>query len=394
MSLPRLLVSVLLGLSLLAGGAWLGGHPGSLPVPLRSLFVADDVRTLQSALDTIEDDYYRRVDRDDLVDDGLGGTVQKLNDRFSAYLDPASFRRFEESSQGEFSGVGMEVGQVPAGLRVNRVFPRSPAARAGIARGDLVVAVNGRSIAGRPSAVSTSLIRGRPGTPVTLTVVSRGRRRTERLSRARISAPAVTARVRTVGGVKLGVVALAGFSSGAHGELRQVIDRQLRAGARGIVLDLRGNGGGLLTEAVLVSSVFIADGTIVTTKGRSRPRKVYRATGAAIARRIPVIVLVDDGSASASEIVAGALQDRRRARLVGTRTFGKGVFQQVSELPNGGALDITVGEYFLPSGRNIGGGGTRRGGGIAPDVRAVDRAGTRADEGLDAALRTLAAEAR
>jgi carboxyl-terminal processing protease len=288
----------------------------------------------------------------------------------------------------------MEVSESPRGLRVNRVFPSAPAARAGIHRGDLVVAVDGHSLAGRASSVSSALIRGRPGTAVTLTVESGRRRRTVRVRRARVAAPSVESSLRTVRGRREGVVSLSGFTVGAHGEVRAAVDRLLRRGARGIVLDLRGNGGGILDEAVLVASVFIPDGTVVSTDGRTRPRQVYRATGDAIPGRIPVVVLVDRGSASASEIVAGAIQDRHRGEVVGTRTFGKGVFQEVRELDNGGALEITVGEYFLPSGRNLGGGGTRRGAGIHPDVGASDRPATRADEALDAALDSLAGEAR
>jgi carboxyl-terminal processing protease len=141
---------------------------------------------------------------------------------------------------------------------------------------------------------------------------------------------------------------------------------------------------------VLTASVFISEGTIVTTDGRSRGRRVYRATGGAIRRSIPVVVLVDDGSASASEIVAAAIRDRGRGKVVGTRTFGKGVFQEVRELPNGGALDITVGEYFTPSGENLGGGGPKRGGGVRPRVQARDDPDTRRDEALERALRELA----
>ena len=131
------------------------------------------------------------------------------------------------------------------------------------------------------------------------------------------------------------------------------------------------------------------EGTIVVTRSRSRGEKTYRATGSAIPRGIPVVVLVDRATASASEIVAGALQDTHRARIVGTRTFGKGVFQEVVRLQNRGALEITVGEFFLPGGRNLGGGGVRRGAGIKPDVRAVDRPGTRRDEALETAYREL-----
>jgi carboxyl-terminal processing protease len=140
-----------------------------------------------------------------------------------------------------------------------------------------------------------------------------------------------------------------------------------------------------------VSSVFIPDGKIVTTKGRSRPTQVYEATGNAIDADVPVAVLVNDRSASASEIVTGALQDRDRATVVGTRTFGKGVFQEIEPLSNGGALDITVGEYFLPSGRNLGGEGVSRGAGVKPDVYAVDDPDTPGrDEALIAALREAA----
>ena len=133
---------------------------------------------------------------------------------------------------------------------------------------------------------------------------------------------------------------------------------------------------------MLVSSIFIKEGTIVTTRGRSRPEHVFRASGHAISGSIPVVVLVDRDTASASEIVTGALQDRERAKVVGTRTFGKGVFQEVEQLSNGGALDITVGEYFTPSGRNLGGGGVKQGTGITPDVPAEDNPRTRPDEGL------------
>jgi carboxyl-terminal processing protease len=392
-TLQRLLVLfAALAPVLLVLGIWLGGHPSSLPEPIRAAFVDEDTRTLDEALDIIEEDYYRQVERDRLVDDSVSGAVSRLRDRFSTYLSPDEYRRFRDSSRGEFSGVGLEITEVSAGLRVGRVYPGSPAQKAGIRRGDTIVAVNRRSIAGRSSRESTALIRGRPGTEVTLTFTSDGRRQTKRMKRARIDAPSVTSSLRTEDGVKLGVVELSGFTTGAHGEVRRAIDRLRDRGAKGIVLDLRGNGGGLLDEAVLVASVFIPEGTIVSTDGRTRARHVYRATGSAIPGRVPVVVLVDDGTASASEIVAGAIQDRDRGRVVGTRTFGKGVFQEVRSLPNGGALDITVGEYFTPSGRNLGGGGTRRGAGIRPDVRATDNPDTRVDEALAVALRELKAQ--
>jgi carboxyl-terminal processing protease len=214
------------------------------------------------------------------------------------------------------------------------------------------------------------------------------KRRTVTVKRERISVPTVESKLETVGGKKVGVVELLTFSSGAHGELRAAIDRLRAQGARGLILDLRGNGGGLLQEAVLVSSIFIEDGVVVSTDGRNRGRQTFTAEGEALDPKLPVVVLVDGGSASASEIVAGALRDRGRATLVGEKTFGKGVFQEVVPLSNGGALDLTVGRYFLPSGENI---GTK---GIVPKTKARDDPRTPRDEALPVALRALASGVR
>jgi carboxyl-terminal processing protease len=381
---------------LLVVGIWLGGHPSSLPGPVRDVLVGDDeARSIQSVIDAIEDDYYRSVPRSRIVDDSVEGAIRGLNDRFSNYFDPKQFKAFEASTDARFSGVGISVEAEPGGgLRVRKVFAGSPASKGGMRAGDLITAVNGRVLRGRSSTFATSLIKGPPGTPVTLTVARGSRTLRLRLERASITYPVVESRLRTVGGVKLADLELSGFTSGAHGELRQAVDAALRKGAKGIVLDLRGNGGGLLDEAVLVSSIFIEEGTVVSTDGRTRGRRVFKATGDAISTKIPIVVLVDGGTASSAEIVTGALQDRRRAQVVGTRTFGKGVFQEIKELPNGGAVELTVGEYFTPSGRNLGGGGVRRGRGITPNVVAVDRTSTPRDEALDAALARLARETR
>ncbi|MFL5883976.1 MAG: S41 family peptidase, partial [Thermoleophilaceae bacterium] len=157
-------------------------------------------------------------------------------------------------------------------------------------------------------------------------------------------------------------------------------------GAKGILLDLRGNGGGLLDEGVLVSSIFVDKGLIVSTKGRHRSERKFLAVGGAIPANVPVVVLVDGGTASAAEIVTGALRDHGRATIVGTKTFGKGVFQEVPELSNGGALDLTVGSFYLPDGENLAGHG------IVPPVKATDNPKTKKDEALPIALKALAAK--
>jgi carboxyl-terminal processing protease len=390
---PLPVLIVLLPVLLLAG-IWLGGHPSALPGFMRDAFVADtDGRVYDEAVDVLERDYYRKVDRRRLLNDALGSAVRSLDDQFSNYFSPRAYSDFQEATQGEFEGVGMTVEEVRRGLRVLTVYRDSPAARGGVKPGDVITEVNGRSIAGRSSEESTARIKGQAGTSVTLTVDSGDRTREVRLQRERVDIPVVQARMeRTAGGQRIAHVRLAGFTSGAHGEVGQAVRRLLREGAKGVVLDLRDNGGGLLNEAVLVSSIFIPDGEIVSTRGRSRPTQTYEATGGAISTKVPVVVLVNKQSASASEIVTGALQDRHRATVVGTKTFGKGVFQEIEQLSNGGALDITVGEYFLPSGRNIGS-GVDKGDGIAPDVSAEDDPETKPDEALRTALRMVARKA-
>jgi carboxyl-terminal processing protease len=366
-------------------GIWLGGHPENLPGPLQDAFVDEDRALRAEVIDTIEDNFYKKVSDERLDDASLKGIVDSLNDPFSHYLTPKEATQFNESVSGEFEGVGMNVEEDRRGLKVLRVFEDSPAEKAGIKRGDLILTVNGRSIAGVNSDVATSRIKGEAGTTVGLSVVTPGDAEPRELEveRERIEVPVATGRIVERDGKKLGVAELASFSSGAHGILRQEIDELLKKGAEGIVLDLRGNGGGLLTEAQLVGSIFIEDGEIVSTRGRSRPERTLEAEGDAIDEDIPVVVLVDGGSASASEIVTGALRDTGRGTVVGTRTFGKGLVQEVKPLSNGGVLDITVANYYLPGGETI----TKAG--IRPQVRAVDNPKTDRDEALPVALDTL-----
>jgi carboxyl-terminal processing protease len=387
---PLVVVLAILIPVALVVGLWVGGHPNSLPGPLRDAFVDENDQTLNQGLDILQRDYYRKLGRGDLVNRSLSGAVRSLGDRFSHYFDPKAFAAFQRSTEGKFSGVGINVAPDKRGLRVLAVFPNSPAKRAGLGSGDVVVAVNGTTLAGRSTEFASGLIQGREGTKVTLTVVSEGHRKTERLTREQIDVPSVSSRVVKSAGVPVAYVRLADFSDGAGDELSHVVKQRLKGGARAVVLDLRGNGGGLLNEAVKAASVFIPEGPVVSTDGRTRPRHVFKATGDAISTKVPEVVLVDEGTASAAEIVAGALEDRHRAKLVGARTFGKGVFQEIEPLENGGALDITVGEYFTPSGKNLGGGGTRRGAGLTPNVVVRQPPRSHADKTLATGLGLLA----
>jgi carboxyl-terminal processing protease len=374
----------------LMAGIWLGGHPETLPGPVRDALVKEDRALRAEIIDSIESNFYKRVDEDKLDDASLKGIVESLGDPYSHYLTPDEARQFTEDVSGHFEGVGMNVEQDRRGLKVLRVFEGSPAEDADIRRGDLILSVNGRSIAGVNSEVATSRIKGPAGTSVELRVFTPGeqRDRTVKVKRERIEVPVARGRVANREGERIGVVELLGFSDGAHGLLKREVEKVTGRGAEGIVLDLRGNGGGLLLEAVLVSSLFIEDGEIVSVRGRSRAEQTHEADGDAIEEDIPVVVLVDGGSASAAEIVTGALRDRDRGTVVGTRTFGKGLVQEVEHLSNGGVLDLTVANYYLPGGETISANG------IKPDVRAEDDPDTDRDEALPVALDTLVRELR
>jgi carboxyl-terminal processing protease len=392
---PRTLAYVAAAILLLLLGILIGGHPSWLPKPLRSAFVDESSGELVTeALDVLSRDYYRPLKRSQLVNKGLAGTVASLNDPYSHYFDPSDYHSFLNASNPHLSGIGIDVNLEPQGLRIVDVFPGSPAARTGLSGGDLIVAVGATSLANRSSDFGSSLIKGRAGTRVTLVVVSGHRRRTVTLTRANLVVPVSSGKLVSYHGVKLGVVRLTSFTDGSGAEVRSQVKTVLRQGARGLILDLRANGGGLLQEAVNVASIFIPDGTIVSTVGRSQPRQVYVAKGNAVSSTVPLVTLVDQGTASSAEIVTGALKDRSRAKVVGTRTYGKGVFQEIQTLSNGGALDIVTGQWFEPSGRNVGGPGVAEGAGIAPDVRVAASPRSSANRALTVAEQTVAAEVR
>jgi carboxyl-terminal processing protease len=382
---------------LLVFGIWVGGrHPGWLPGFVRGPLVGDThSAVVKEAIDRVRDTYYREIPEDQLADDAIDGVVKRLDDRFSNYFSPAEYKRFKESQHSEFSGIGLAVSQDSRGLRVETVYDGSPAKRAGIRKGDVVVRAAGRDLKGRNSDESVSFIKGPPGSQVKVTWTRDGKTFTKTITRTTVSVPVVASKMARAGACKAGIVRLAQFSSGAHSELYAAFKRQKQRGAKVFVLDLRGNGGGLVSEAQLIASAFLRSGKIVTTKGRAVAERTLTATGDPVIPTQPLVVLVDKGTASASEIVTGALQDRHRAKVVGTKTFGKGVFQEVIELSNGGALDITAGQYFTPSGRNLGGKGVSTGSGIKPDVKASDDPKTKnRDEAEDRALSVLASSCR
>jgi carboxyl-terminal processing protease len=388
-AIPRIFGVGALLLIMLLLGIYLGGHSGRLPAFVRNGLVGDrHEQVVKGAFDRIERTYFRKPGASALADAAIGGMVASLHDQFSHYFSAAEYKQFLQGEAHSFSGIGTSVNPDPRGLRIVTVFPGSPAQKVHLRAGDIVVEAAGKSLRGRNEDASVALITGRDGTKVTIVVLRAGKRLTFTLTRAMVVAPIVASAMRTVNGKKLAVVSLAAFDPGAHGDVAAAIEQRLHQGAQGLVFDLRGNGGGLVTEARLIASLFLRDGTIVTTRGRDVATQVLTATGAPIAPRIPLVVLVDRDTASASEIVTGALKDRHRATIVGTNTFGKGVFQELINLPNGGALDITAGEYFTPDGTNLGAGGVKTGKGIVPNVRVSPKA--TAAQVLTTAFRVLA----
>ncbi len=381
---------------LLLVGVWFGGHPSWLPSPLRNAFVSKtaDERQVQTTLDLISKEYYRKVDTQALLNTGLESAVASLDDPYSHYYPPVLLRSFQQETNPQVSGIGVSVGAEPVdgGIEIEEVFQGSPAAKAGLQHGDIITAVGSKSLSGKSVSYGSRLIRGNAGTSIGLTVSRGGKSRKVTLTRADVTVPVAASKLVRYRGKAIGYLEFTQFTQGSAGQLRQQVQKMLKAGAKGLVLDLRDNPGGFLTQAVGVASLFIKSGTIVTTRGRSQPTTVYTALGDAIAPKIPLVVLVDRGTASSAEIVTGALKDRGRAKVIGTRTYGKGVFQQLFPLASGSALDITVGEYFTPNGQNLGGGGVKEGRGIKPNIYVYDNPNAPGTHALKVAEQTVAAE--
>ncbi len=378
---PLFILGLLLGF---IGGLLVAGNE-LLPATEDPLSLSDE------AIEVIEQNYFRDPDGRQLGDAGVSGMVDDLrkrfDDRFSHYFDPKTLEDFNAQTSGQFTGVGLAVSEVKDGLRIAQVYPDTPAQEAGLVEGDVITEADGESLTDLSAAAAAAKIKGPAGSEVELTVRSEGREpRQVVVQRADVRIPAVRGEIKRVGGRPIAYVQLATFSEGAHAELREEVEKLYRRGAEGLVLDLRGNGGGLLNEAVLTSSVFVEEGVIVATEGRTQPRTEYDAVGDAIETQRPAAVLVNGDTASAAEILAAAMSDYGLAEIVGERTFGKGTFQEVIELENGGALDLTVGEYLTSEDVSLAGKG------IKPDVKVPDDPDQPGDEALREALDNVAGQ--
>jgi carboxyl-terminal processing protease len=375
-------------------GVWLGGHPSWIPSGLRSTF-SNDGRTgqfVQNTLEEVHRDFYRPVSVTKMANAGLQGAIASLDDPYSHYYPPSLYSSFAQETNGNDKGIGVDVVTDPKGLKITSVIPDSPAQHADLKTGELITAVGHTTLAGKSATFAARLIQGTPGTPVTLTILDGTHSKVMTLTRASVTVKVAGSRLIHYRGKRLGYLDFAQFTQGSGAQLRAQVEKVLHAGAQGLILDLRFNGGGLLAQAIKVASIFIPDGTIVSTDGRAQTRQVYVAAGGAIPASIPLVVLVNRDTASSAEIVTAALQDHGRARVIGTHTYGKGVFQEIQNLSNGGALEMTVGEFFTPSGRNLGGGGDKRGAGVTPNVDVAENTKGTEDRQLQVAEKTVAAE--
>jgi carboxyl-terminal processing protease len=288
---------------------------------------------------------------------GMVKVLKKADDPYALFYSPNGYRTFQELTTGKFSGIGVWIKPKGGRLEVVSVLPDTPAQNAGLKRGDIIQSVEGMPVTGMTSDETINRIKGREGTDVEIEITRGKSALSFTITRRAIQLPNLRASLLDGG---YGYIRLFGFARGAGDQVREKVTGFIEEGAQGVVLDLRDNGGGLFSEAVGVASVFIESGDVVIYRERGQDDRAFEAEGDAV--DIPVVVLVNEGTASASEIVAGALQDRGRAIVVGATTYGKGSVQEITPLVDGSAMKLTTAAYLTPEGRNIDGRG------IEPDV--------------------------
>lgn len=353
--------------------AWLSRVGLISPSPPRTAAPPENVeelfRPFWEAWDVIQQEFYDEsaIDEEKLFQGALRGMVGSLSDPYTLYLDPRHRELTEAELRGSFEGIGIQVEMTEQQLRIVSPIAGSPGERAGLRSGDIITHVDGNPMRGLQLGDAIRLIRGPRGSPITLTIERDGQAPFDvTVVREQIRLEAVGGDVRVDG---VAYVRISTFTTGVGGQLRRTLDRLRDQSPIGWVLDLRGNPGGTLEGAISVTSQFLDDGVVLYEQRRDGELREIRRRGDARASAGPMAVLVDKGSASASEIVAGALRDNGRAALIGEQTFGKGLVQLVHRLSDGSALRLTVARWLTPKGEAI------QGMGLAPEISAVARSG-------------------
>ncbi|MFA7388022.1 MAG: S41 family peptidase [Thiohalobacteraceae bacterium] len=338
------------------------GHGVFAERETQSVLPLEELRSFSDVFARIKADYVETVEDKVLLENAIRGMLTGL-DPHSAYLDQEQFKELQVGTSGEFGGLGIEVGMEDGFVKVIAPIDDTPAQRAGVQPGDLIIRLDETPVKGMILNDAVKQMRGKPGTDITLTIVREGEPAPLKITITRdvIKVQSVKQRVLEPG---FGYVRISQFQATTADNLAQAVDALKKEGKlRGLVLDLRNNPGGVLNGAVAVSDAFLDKGLIVYTEGRIADSRLrFNATPDDVIGRAPMVVLVNQGSASASEIVAGALQDHKRAIVVGNRTFGKGSVQTIVPLNNGTAVKLTTARYYTPNGRSI------QAEGIVPDI--------------------------
>jgi len=323
----------------------------------------EKIDLFSEVLDKVQDEYVEEIDQSEVMDSAINGVLQSL-DPYSAYMNPEVFKEMQTETAGEFGGLGIEVSMEAGVVKVISPIDDTPASKAGVKAGDYIVRINGEQVQGKSLMEAVNLMRGPVGSPIEITIRRKGLKKAKiiKIIREIIEIKSVVSELIDN---KIGYIRLRSFNENSSKQLNLEISKLKKKGNNvvGYILDLRNNPGGLLTQAVKISDFFLEEGEIVSTKGRkSRENRKFFANKGDLINGKPLIVLINNGSASASEIVAGALKDQKRAILLGETTYGKGSVQSIIPLKNRGAIRLTISKYYLPSGKSISEVG------VAPDI--------------------------
>lgn len=340
----------------------------------------EDIRSLSEVFGKIKQNYVEEVEDKELLENAIRGLLSGL-DPHSAYLDKKAFTDLREGTSGEFGGLGIVVGLEDGFVKVISPIDDTPAARAGVKSGDLVIRLDDKNVKGMSLEDAVKIMRGKPNTDITLTIVRKGEAKPLKfkITRDIIKVQSVRSRTLEEG---FGYIRVSAFQERTGADLRKALSKlkkdNNKRNLKGLVLDLRNNPGGLLTQAIEVSDAFLENGVVVSIKGRDAANNMtHSAKGMDLLNNAPIVVLINGGSASASEIVAGALQDHKRAIIMGSQSFGKASVQTVVPLGNGSALKLTTARYYTPNGTSI------QAKGIVPDIELDDlKVSKREDNGF------------
>ena len=327
----------------------------------------EKIDLFSEVLEKIQNEYVEEVDQAETMDAAINGALQSL-DPYSAYMNPEIFKESQQETSGEFGGLGIEVTMEAGVVKVITPIDDTPAAKAGVKAGDYIVRINGEQVQGKTLMEAVNLMRGPVGTSIEITIRRKGLKKAKiiKIIREVIEVRSVISKQIQN---KVGYLRLRAFNQNSGSQLKKEISKiEKNKKTVGYILDLRNNPGGLLSQAIKIADFFLDDGEIVSTKGRkARENKKFFARKGDKINGKPLIVLINNGSASASEIVAGALQDQKRAVLLGETTYGKGSVQSIIPLKNRGAIRLTVSKYYLPSGKSISEVG------VIPDIKVEEK---------------------